>query len=271
MGNGLKITLVVLLSIITIGLIGLLSVMLVRGEKFEFVFATSAKLIEEKTIEDIKDINVNVNYVDIEINESDDEVINVKIYSDNASSHSIKDGETLDVELKEKSKFISLFSRGPKIVITVPKYYDKKVNVKGDVLDVRGTGCENLILYTDFSTGDVKVEEMNIANIKLSTGDVKLEKVNDLVVSHSTGDIKVREVNKSINIKSNVGDIKIENLYIEEDGLIKLSTGDVKISKVNSIYVDAKTDVGDIRIQGTDRKSDIVLTITNHIGDVKVG
>ena len=47
-------------------------------------------------------------------------------------------------------------------------------------------------------------------------------------------------------------------------------TKDVKIKNISGCYVDAKTRVGDTKVENKDRKSNIELIITNDIGDIKV-
>ena len=60
-------------------------------------------------------------------------------------------------------------------------------------------------------------------------------------------------------------------MEINEDSSIKSNFGDVKIEKINNVYVDAKVDLGDVKIEGNDRHSDITLKIKSDCGDIKVG
>ena len=274
MSNALKIVLIILLSIIALALIGILCLLLVRGDKFNFsIFSSreSTTIVEEKNIEELKNINIDIDYADLEINLSNDNNIDIKLYSEDAKEHSISIEEDINVVFKQEKKIFSFFRKSPRAVISIPKDYDKIVTVKGGVLDIKGCGTDKLILNVTLNVGDVKVDNMDIANIKIQTGDVKLDTVNDLTVDSKTGDIKVKNVNKKLDITSNVGDVKIDRVYLTLNSKINNSTGDVKIGKVNDIYVDGKTNVGDVKIEGGDRKSDIELSIKSHIGDIKVG
>ena len=63
---------------------------------------------------------------------------------------------------------------------------------------------------------------------------------------------------------------KVQNAIINKNSKIESKIGDVKINNISGCYVNAKTDVGDTKINNKERKSDIELTITNNIGDIKV-
>ena len=274
MSNALKIILIILLSIIAVALIGILTILLIRGDKFDFSMfnvSESKTLIEEKTVETYKEINVDANYSNVEIDTNDENVISIKLYSDNIDEYSIKDEDVINVVFKEKKRVFNLFGKSPRAVISIPKDYDKTVTVKGSVLDVKGSGSDKLNLVADVQTGDVKVEHMDKANIKLKTGDIKIESVNELIVKSNVGDVKVKSVNYKLDITGDVGDIKIEKVDLKENSFITNSTGDVKIGKTNAIYIEGKTDVGDVKINTNHRKSDVELIIKNHIGDIKVG
>ena len=274
MSNALKIILIILLSIIAVALIGILTILLIRGDKFDFSMfnvSESKTLIEEKTVETYKEINVDANYSNVEIVTNDENVISIKLYSDNIDEYSIKDEDVINVVFKEKKRVFNLFGKSPRAVISIPKDYDKTVTVKGSVLDVKGSGSDKLNLVADVQTGDVKVEHMDKANIKLKTGDIKIESVNELIVKSNVGDVKVKSVNYKIDITGDVGDIKIEKVDLKENSFITNSTGDVKIGKTNAIYIEGKTDVGDVKINTNHRKSDVKKINKNHIGDIKVG
>ena len=273
MNSAFKIVLIILLSLITLALIGILTVLIMRGDKFDwsFNFSISEKLIEDKTINEVKDINIDVNIGDIIFEIGENDKVNVKLYSDHNESYSVKDsGDVIEVKYRESTGF-RLFSKGPRAVITVPEDYDKNITIKGDVVDIKGKELSKATVKASFNVGDFKIDGLDKAIVSLTTGDIKMENVNSLTASSKTGDVKVTNVNGYINIDKNVGDVKIQNLYLTENCSIKNNIGDVKISKVNDIYIEAKTNIGDVKINGGDRKSDIVLSITNNTGDIKVG
>ena len=64
--------------------------------------------------------------------------------------------------------------------------------------------------------------------------------------------------------------IKIDKVQIAEDSYIKSDYGDVRIKETNDIYIDAKTDLGDVKINTNNRHSEITLKIEGDCGDIKV-
>ena len=58
--------------------------------------------------------------------------------------------------------------------------------------------------------------------------------------------------------------------FIKENSNIKVTTGDIKIKHANGFYVGGNTKIGDTRIKGVDRKSDIELNIEAKVGDIRV-
>lgn len=273
MGKGFKVVLIILLSIIAVALTGILTLMLVRGTKFNLNFSMklSENLVEEKTIEEIKDLKIDTNIADVDIETSEDEKVTVKLYCDDCENHSIKNNDAIEVVLKDKRKTFRLFSKGPRIVITVPKTYENNIGLKGDVADIEIASLKNASVNVELKTGDIDIDEINKASVKVTTGDVKIGRVNDLVVKATTGDVKLQYVGNFLDIALNTGDVKIERLNINESSKIKNNTGDIKIGTINDIYVDAKNNIGDTKVNTNDRKSDIVLTINSNVGDIKVG
>ena len=63
---------------------------------------------------------------------------------------------------------------------------------------------------------------------------------------------------------------KIEDVQIKENSSIKSDLGDVKIDKINDIYVDAETDLGEVEVENNNRKSEIILEIECDCGDIKI-
>lgn len=274
MGKGFKITLIILLSIIAIALTAILTLMLMRGTKFNLKFNLkfSENLIEEKEIVDIKDLKIDTNVADVDIETSDEEKVTVQLYCDECEDSKIKETEEdIQIVLKDKKKTFRLFSKGPRIIVKVPKTYDKNIGIKGDVADVDIAPLKDATLNLDLTTGDLDASDLNKANIKVTTGDIDIDNINDLVCKATTGDIKARSINNHLEISVVTGDIKIERVNLNESSLIKTNTGDVKIEHTNNIYIEGKTNIGKASINTNDRKSDVVLSIESNVGDIKVG
>ena len=108
------------------------------------------------------------------------------------------------------------------------------------------------------------------AEIEESAGDVTVNKVKDIIVKNNYGNIKIKEVSNYLDISDDCGDIKIDRIDIHKDSFIQNSFGNIKVGSTNEIYIDAKTDLGDLKINENFHKSDITLKIENNCGDIKV-
>ena len=59
-------------------------------------------------------------------------------------------------------------------------------------------------------------------------------------------------------------------MTINKDSSIKNNLGSIKIGSTNEIYIEAKTDLGDVKVNNNYKKSDITLNLKNNCGDIKV-
>ncbi len=291
MNKGLTIALITFLSVIVISLIAGLTVLLKSDFKFDsldFDDNLSTKLVEEKEISDIKDLDINTNEADIIVEGKDIDHIKVELYSNNVEDYEITDGDVIKVVLKEKKySFFKIGRKTPNVKVYLPTSYSNNIKTNSNVgdTDIKGVIDASIDIKTD--AGDLKVDEIAKANIISRVGDIKVKKVNELVIKSdigdikvgdvnnivsksNTGDVKIKTVNNSLDINSKAGDIKIESVKLKENSLIKSNTGDVKIKTTEGCYVEANSNVGDEKINNNDRKSDIILTIKNNIGDIKV-
>ena len=293
MNKGLRITLITLLSILLIFVLGIM-IFLFKGNyefsTFNFSFGESKTLVEEKEIYNIKKLNIEANRGDVLV-ESSEEYINsikVELYSDHAEEYEIteKDNE-IKVVLKDK-RIVTMFgSNGSRIKIYVPTTYDKDVVIINKTGDINIGKLSNSNLNIKLTTGDIKVKEAKSIISSLTTGDVELNKVgkaditattgdidindaNIVKVKLTTGDITLGDVNGSLDITSTTGDIEVDSANLTENSNIKSGTGDVEIKSTTNCYIEAKANIGDTKVNNNDRKSDIVLTITSRVGDIRV-
>lgn len=309
MNKGLTITLITLLSILLIGVVGIM-IFLFRGDidlsKVAMSFGESKTLIDEKEINNIKPLNIETNRSDITV-ETKDEYINsikVELYSDYAEEYEITENENeIKVILKDK-KMVSFSTKASKVKIYVPSTYDKDITVNGktgdvelgylsnsnanitlttgDVVikdiknaDINGTTGDIIVkkandLNVSLTTGDVEIGKANKVDVSATTGDIDVDYANDVKVKLTTGDITLGTINNYINLKSTTGDIKVSTANLNKNSKIDNGTGDIKINSTSGCYVEAKTKIGDTNVDNNDRKSDITLTINSRIGDIKV-
>ena len=290
MNKGLTITLIVLLSILLAGVVGVM-IFLFKGDinfnNFIVAFGESKTLVEEKEINSIKKLNIEANRADVLVEVKEENTsIKVELYSDHAEEYEITEKENeIKVVLKDE-KFTGFNTKGSRVKIYVPSTYDKDIKVVNKTGDIKIDKLSKSDLDLKLTTGDIIVSEAKDALISLTTGDVEVGKVNkaditgvtgDIDVDDSnivkvkltTGDITLGDVNESLDLTSTTGDIKIDEANLQTNSSIKSGTGDVKIRETSNCYIEANTKVGDTRINNNDRKSDNVLTITSRVGDIR--
>ena len=290
--KGLIIFLIILLAIISILLI-VFMIGSING-KFRFSNLITHKVSNELVLDEYYDntfsiINVSASASEIYVKESLEEKVRVVIYGNK---------DKIDVKVNNNELLISSTEKGctwfcfnktvARIEIYLPKNYkntlditnnygdieigeflNATIHINEDCGDVEIDGGNNIAVDNDY--GDVTIGTAHIANIEESCGDIKINSVNELVAENNYGDIKVDSVNSYFNVSNDCGDIKIEKVNIEKNSYIKDDFGNIKLGSTNEIYIDAKTDLGDVKINNNYHKSDIILTIKNDCGDIEVG
>lgn len=289
----LIITLICLISIVILLLITFLVFSLKGGLKtfrFSFNDEVSTNLLEEKEYENnFSNIKINVNSADIEIKKSDNNIKTI-LYGnqEKLKSYDITNNDnTLNINVKNKNCTIFCLNIKSRVVVYIPENYDKNITIKNNYGDIEIESFDNAKISIEEDCGDVFVESAYDINVKNNYGDVKINKVNKAKIEESCGDVKVINAN-SIKVENNYGDIKIEkvnnHLDIEDDcGDIKIDTiiltensriinnmGDIEINNIKDVYIDAKTDLGSVKINNNYHKSDITLKIENDCGDIEV-
>ena len=285
--NTLIVCLIVLLVIISIGLITFM-IKVING-KMGFPYKVSDELVvDEEYNNNFDEINITSDASNIEVKETSGEKIRVVIYGDKDKTEvEEKNNELRIISKHKKGSWFAFRNKIAKIEVYIPKDYDKNIiinNKYGDI-DVEEFSKANIEINEDCGDvdviggnkvditnkyGDIKLEKAKEANIKQSAGAVKVESVDDIVVKNNYGDIKITNVYNSINAEEDCGDVKIDNLTINKDSSIKNNLGSIKIGSTNEIYIEAKTDLGDVKVNNNYKKSDITLNLKNNCGDIKV-
>ncbi len=238
------------------------------------------KIVREYTIkptDKIQDINVNVDQGEIELLESNDDNIHIKL----KSNKNMKDKDYLNIE-ENKSRLEIDSTKGNKIhflnnaniqiEIQIPKSYNKNLSVETDVGDVvfnRNFDLNNLNIISD--VGDIKLNK-NIKcaelNIVSDIGDIYINGIDGRgSIKSDTGDINciINRLKNNIEITSSIGDIELEvdrNLSFKFNSNKKLDHEDVNF---NNVYR------GDDSFYGEHGKNPIYTIKTNgDIGDIDI-
>ena len=250
------IVLVAGLLLITILLITIMF-MYIYNKPIPFVTTDNDNLLTENkyATTSVSNISLHVQSTDVFIEEGKTDKIEIKTYGRKNEKYDIKlnDGNLSIVKDINKSFCIGICYGQEKVVISVPKGYNKKTNIKT-------------------TSGDIKIDTNLDGKLSINTtsGDIEIKKISNMSISTTSGDVDIKKCN-NINIKSVSGDIEIESANLDENGLIETISGDVKILETNSIYIDYKTVSGDSSIKDNNRHAYLELKIETVSGDLEVG
>lgn len=274
--RGLIIALITVLSIIAIGIVGVL-VMLLKGNFGHiglkgFGYNVSNELIVEEQYDAVFDeIWVDSDAGNILFQKSKDEKIHVTIYGDEDRTTVEEVGSRLQIKTKAKKCFGICFNvQAAKVEVQVPESFAGKFDLKNRFGDTEVEEFEHVTMDVENNYGNIDILAAKKVNIKEDCGDVKIGEVEDATIKNNFGDIKIDLVTNYVNLKNSCGDIKINEAKIEKDSFIEDNMGSIKIYSLNEVYVDAKTSLGDIKMNTNYRTADVTLKIDNDCGDIKV-
>ena len=274
-----KIILIVFLSILVIGLsiffVNILTNKNFRFGHFSFGHKVSNELVFNQEYEAIFDIiKIDSKSSDIEIKEGNESKVKVVIYGDKDETNVEIVNNKLNIKSNEKKCIGFCFNMTiAKIEVYLPSSYSGNINIENNYGDVNIGNFDNLILYATLDAGDIKVDSLKTGKIKNSYGDIKISgysKVDRIKLENNYGDINIGKVNEYLQIKEDCGDVEIASLNLKENSSIHNSYGDIKIGSTNEIYINAKTSLGDTKVNNNYQKSDVTLTIDNSCGDIRV-
>lgn len=243
---------IVLLSVITILLITILVLGLLDKNIFTFKISKGELLLDETY--EVKDLDINIDTSSLNIHSTDDSKIRVVIYGGKEDKVEIKDNEILDVIYKRKNSFFSFGFKNYRVDVYLPNNYENNINATT-------------------TTGSVKSDAF-LKNIKLkvNTGSINLDRVENVDADVDTGSVKIEEVTNKATVISDTGSIKINNLNIKEDSLIKADTGSIRINNVpDGLYIEAHANTGSIKNNAiSDRFGKITLKVEAGTGSIRI-
>ena len=290
----LKIILIIFLSLLVIGLsiffVNILTNKDFRFGHFSFGHKVSNELVFNQEYETIFDtIKIDSKSSDIEIKEGNESKVKVVIYGDKDETNVEVVNNKLNIKSNEKKCIGFCFNMTiAKIEVYLPSSYSGNINIENNYGDVNIGNFDNLILDATLDAGDIKVDSLKSGKIKNSYGDIKIlgyskeleidqdcgdvevSEVDRMKLENNYGDINIGKVNEYLQIKEDCGDVKIDSLNLKENSSIHNSYGDIKIGSTNEIYINAKTSLGDTKINNNYQKSDVTLTIDNSCGDIRI-
>lgn len=205
---------------------------------------------------EINKIQIIADAANIKIEKGTGETIRVLAYGKEESEIQVsKQENTLQMNGIKSHRNWSFFSfYGNDIILYIPENYDGTIGINNQYGDIQAVDLENASFQ-----------------IKASCGDIDLQKAKNAEIECNYGDITIQTILNKLEIEADCGNIKIENLRIQEDSNIKCDYGDIEIQNTNPIYMEADVDLGDIKIKENDRTSPITLKVKVDCGDVKIG
>lgn len=256
--KGLMISLIILLLVIIIGLVVFLVLCLNGGLNLTEIFKNkSSNIVFDETYEvkTISDLEILSNAGDVYFEESTDENIRIVVYGKNSNDLKVNQNEEkLEVDYSQhKYSWFGFISYTNDIIVYIPKDYSNDINITNNYGDCKISDLENATININASCGNIDLGTIKNATLKCEYGDINLENI----------------LNKC-TIQAECGNIKINKLQIKENSLIKSEYGNVKIKETNDIYIDAKTELGNVNINTNNRNAEIILKIEAECGDIKV-
>lgn len=271
--KGLIIVLIVVLAILAIGLLGFM-IMAMNGSLKGVTFGYNVSnelVVDEVYDESFDEVWIDSDASNIILTESLDDKVHVLIYGDEERTTVEHNEKTLEIKTKAKKCFgICFNTQIAKVEVSLPENYDGSFELKNRFGDIEVGNFKDSSMNIENNYGNINIRKAKSLNIKEDCGDVKIGTVEEAIVKNNFGDIKIEEVTSYVDLKNSCGDIKIEKAMIDRNSFIKDNMGNIKIGSLNEVYVDARTSLGDLKIDNNYRHSDITLKIDNDCGDIKV-
>ena len=215
---------------------------------YNFFFGDVSKeeVLNETYTENITSIKVALDRGNIAINNSKDDAIHIKVYSD-LNNVSVKSYNKKLTIVNDDKCDICIRKTLTNIVLEVPKEYDGVLDITNDYGNTKiddlsfcnmylSTRFGNLELnkgknvYFDGRYGNNKFGEANILHMYERIGNVSIGEVNKFELKSLLSDIYIKKINSFVNINTNYGDVVIDELSINADSEIDIVNGNVTIN-----------------------------------------
>lgn len=262
MGNkGLIITLIILLSILVFGLVMFLVLALNGNLSFGMGLMGNSRrnknIIFDNTyaLNEIDEIEILLAAGDVNFEKSTDERVRVVICGKNSEDVKVDlNSSKLKIDYSQYKRAIFGFNLDINdITVYIPDSFENKIAINNDYGNCKVCDLENATIEIDADCGNIEIGKIKTANLKCDYGNIEVENV----------------LNKC-DIKANCGNVKIKSLEIKENSHIRCDLGDVKIGSAKDVYIDAKVDLGDVKIPNNNRHADVTLNVQVDCGNIKV-
>ena len=270
-----------LLIIVILALIGVIIWGIKSGNGFTFF--EKPVIIYDNTFEKIASINVDVTSYDVELKESNNDIIKVEISGSKKNQDKFHvEEENGNLTINENGSSVCIgFCLDGTITIYLPNqditYHHKSSsgNIYSDI-DLRSvvinttSGDITLKNINDgtvsSNSGNINIKNANKLNVSATSGDISLDELKNLVANTQSGNIKVRSITSKMDITTTSGDINISSLSIKEDSKAEAKSGNIDIKLDKDVFIDATTRSGNIDIDNTNTNPTLIIKTTS--GDI---
>lgn len=268
----MTILLIFFLGVLAIATILMLVFLLLgKGTNLFNINSDSVLLLSEYYNQEIETIYIESISSDVMLKETEETQIHVEVYGkENEVVESKIENKTLNISKKGKIFcFGFCFFKG-EIIVYVPKDILLNIEVKTTSGDIEMSSIKGNNANLKSTSGDLKLGEVNTAELYSTSGEIILEKGNNVQAKTTSGDIELNRIENHLDAESVSGDIKIRSLFIENDSKIKTTSGDVLINEINNAYIETSTVSGDVHISDNNQYARSTLNIKTISGDIRV-
>ena len=210
-----------------------------------------------KLADNIKSINIDTVNVDVVVESSNSNNIEVSYFDSNISQYKITDNDGTLVIKEQDDNILKLnfnfITKKKDLIIKVPKKLVPELELSNNV-------------------GNVKLSNLNLTNATITSnvGNIKLEKLNitNLSVDNSAGNTVISDINSEngeFNINSQSGNINLTNFNIAN---IKTSFGSTSLNDSSSNKFNIESSTGNININDLNNSSVESITCKISTGNI---
>lgn len=284
----LKIFAIVLMVLVVLSVIILFIVNGLKSKIRNFYELSEEIVINETYNTNFNRVTIKSTLSDIYIKNSLDNTSKIVVYGNSDLVSYNTNNNKLFINIKSKSCIGLCFkNQVSKIEVYLPGDYNKVIDIINEHGNIEIEKFENasfdieeeygnvLLEYSKFAKidnehGNIVLNNSKIARLNTSYGNIDINEVDDIEAESEHGNINIEKINNYLDLSNEYGNVKIKQSVLDKDSFIDVEYGDIKIYSISDVYIDAKTDLGDVKIKNNNKQSDIILKIRSDCGDIKI-
>lgn len=252
--KGVKITLIIILSLIAIALISFMIYVIVNKDKdFKVKFSLIAfgdnteKIFEkEYNPEEIDSIHIDVSSSNVKIEKVDTDKIKIIAYGDKDERiKEIINERELSIS-KENTKifiFAMFYWSREEIIVQIPNDCNEEFKIHTSSGNIIAPNLDSNNVQFETSSGKIECGNINKGELKSSSGNISVGNVTNLSAEASSGNIEIGTIGEG-RIKTSSGKIIVEGAKRIQ---AEASSGKIDINKIES-YCNLTTSSGNIDV-----------------------